>query len=70
MADLFHKSGVLAAASVALGLAVMPTQLVSAATIKYDFTVDVETGNLAGNSYQGYFTGLLQAESPVFLNRG
>ncbi|NEO11611.1 MULTISPECIES: PEP-CTERM sorting domain-containing protein [unclassified Moorena] len=56
MADIFHKSGILAAASVALGLAVMPTQPVSAATIKYDFTVDVETGNLAGNSYQGYFT--------------
>ena len=52
---IYQKIAV-AAAGAALSLVVIEATPADAATITYDFTVDVTRGSLAGNQYSGFFS--------------
>ncbi|HAX76840.1 MAG TPA: hypothetical protein DCY88_13610 [Cyanobacteria bacterium UBA11372] len=56
MANSIYQKLALATAGTVLSLAVMETASVQAAIITYDFTVNVTSGSLAGNSYNGFFS--------------
>ncbi len=51
-----YKKVTVAIASLALGVAAIKTNSVQAATVTYDFNVDVTTGSLADNLYEGSFS--------------
>ncbi len=56
MANSIYQKLALATAGTVLSLAVMETPSVQAAIITYDFTVNITSGSLLGNSYTGFFS--------------
>ncbi|GET40259.1 PEP-CTERM sorting domain-containing protein [Microseira wollei] len=56
MANSIYQKLALATAGTVLSLAVMETASVQAATITYDFTVNLTNGDFKGNSYTGFFS--------------
>ncbi|GET40261.1 PEP-CTERM sorting domain-containing protein [Microseira wollei] len=56
MANSIYQKLALATAGTVLSLAVMETASVQAATITYDFTVNITDGPLLGNQYSGFFS--------------
>lgn len=50
-----HKLAV-TTVGIALSFTIMEPRPVKAATITYDFTVDVTSGQLSGNQYSGFFS--------------
>ncbi|MCH2248005.1 MAG: PEP-CTERM sorting domain-containing protein, partial [Crocosphaera sp.] len=55
MTNLFHKFSWITASTV-LGLAVISASAVNAASITYDFEVNIDSGVLDGQSYTGFLT--------------
>lgn len=56
MANSIYQKLALATVGTVLSLAVMETPSVQAATITYDFTVNITDGPLLGNQYSGFFS--------------
>ena len=56
MANSIYQKLAFATVGAVLGLAVMETPSVQAATITYDFTVNITSGSSSGNQYSGYFS--------------
>ena len=56
MANSIYQKLALATAGTVLSLAVMETYSANAATITYDFTVNITDGPLLGNQYSGFFS--------------
>lgn len=67
MANKIFQKLVFATAGTALSLAVIEASPAHAATITYDFDVNITGGSLAGNSYNGSFSYDDSAPSPAGL---
>jgi len=65
MANSIYQKLALATAGTVLSLAVMETASVQAATITYDFNVNITSGPLLGNQYSGFFSYDNTAPAPV-----